>query len=134
MLGIRYKRYIYSIKIYRTQTKGALRPVFPLITPVLQDAPRAPRYKARVAGDTQPVRPGGRWGGGVPSWRKSGSEAPIAASGTSVSRMRRERRASRRWKSCFSVCRFGKWGMLRDDERDERREATEDEFKVFHFS
>lgn len=59
MLGIRYKRYIYSIKIYRTQTKGGLRPVFPLISPVLQEAPRAPRYKEGVAGDTQPVRPGG---------------------------------------------------------------------------
>lgn len=69
---------------------------FPLITPVLQEAPCAPRYEEGVAGDTQPVRPGGRWGGGVPSWRKSVSEAPIAASVTSVSRMRRERRASRR--------------------------------------
>lgn len=39
---------------------------FPLITPVLQEAPCAPRYKEGVAGDTQPVRPGGRWGGGVP--------------------------------------------------------------------
>ena len=112
MLGIRYKRYIYSIKIYRTQTKGGLRPVFPLISPVLQEAPRAPRYKEGVAGDTQPVRPGGRWGGGVPSWRKSVSEAPIAA----------------------SVCRFGNRGMLREDDPEERREATEDEFKVFHFS
>lgn len=32
------------------------------------------RYKEGVAGDTQPVRPGGRWGGGGPSWRKSVSE------------------------------------------------------------
>lgn len=131
MLGIRYKRYIYSIKIYRTQTKGGLRPVFPLISPVLQEAPR---YKEGVAGDTQPVRPGGRWGGGVPSWRKSVSEAPIAASVTSVSRMRRERRASRRRSSAGSVCRFGNRGMLREDDPEERREATEDEFKVFHFS
>ncbi|MCS2460904.1 hypothetical protein NXV09_07890 [Parabacteroides distasonis] len=37
---------------------------FPLITPVLQEAPCAPRYEEGVAGDTQPVRPGGRWGGG----------------------------------------------------------------------
>ena len=112
MLGIRYKRYIYSIKIYRTQTKGGLRPVFPLISPVLQEAPRAPRYKEGVAGDTQPVRPGGRWGGGVPSWRKSVSEAPIAASVTSVSRMRRERRASRRRNSAGSVCRFGNLSLI----------------------
>jgi len=35
---------------------------FPLITPVLQEAPCAPRYEEGVAGDTQPVRPGGRWG------------------------------------------------------------------------
>ena len=91
-------------------------------------------YKEGVAGDTQPVRPGGRWGGGVPSWRKSVSEAPIAASVTSVSRMRRERRASRRRSSAGSVCRFGNRGMLREDDPEERREATEDEFKVFHFS
>lgn len=126
--------YIYSIKIYRTQTKGGLRPVFSLISPVLQEAPCAPRYKEGVAGDTQPVRPGGRWGGGGPSWRKSVSEAPIAASVTSVSRMRRERRASRRRSSAGSVCRFGNRGMLREDDPEERREATEDEFKVFHFS
>jgi len=107
---------------------------FPLISPVLQEAPCAPRYKEGVAGDTQPVRPGGRWGGGVPSWRKSVSEAPIAASVTSVSRMRRERRASRRRSSAGSVCRFGNRGMLREDDPKERREATEDEFKVFHFS
>ena len=107
---------------------------FPLITPVLQEAPCAPRYEEGVAGDTQPVRPGGRWGGGVPSWRKSVSEAPIAASVTSVSRMRRERRASRRRSSAGSVCRFGNRGMLRVDDPEERREATEDEFKVFHFS
>ena len=60
--------------------------------PSTSRAPCAPRYEEGVAGDTQPVRPGGRWGGGVPSWRKSVSEAPIAASVTSVSRMRRERR------------------------------------------
>lgn len=108
--------------------------MFPLISPVLQEAPRAPRYKEGVAGDTQPVRPGGRWGGGGPSWRKSVSEAPIAASVTSVSRMRRERRASRRRNSAGSVCRFGNRGMLREDDPEERREATEDEFKVFHFS
>jgi len=107
---------------------------FPLITPVLQEAPCAPRYEEGVAGDTQPVRPGERWGGGVPSWRKSVSEAPIAASVTSVSRMRRERRASRRRSSAGSVCRFGNRGMLREDDPEERREATEDEFKVFHFS
>jgi hypothetical protein len=107
---------------------------FPLITPVFQEAPCAPRYEEGVAGDTQPVRPGGRWGGGVPSWRKSVSEAPIAASVTSVSRMRRERRASRRRSSAGSVCRFGNRGMLREDDPEERREATEDEFKVFHFS
>lgn len=66
-------------------------------------------------------------------WRKSVSEAPIAASVTSVSRMRRERRASRRRSSAGSVCRFGNRGMLREDDPEERREATEDEFKVFHF-
>ena len=132
-----------KVRIYRTQmtqsnadvvyyqqvcvTLRRLHPVFPLITPVLQEAPCAPRYEEGVAGDTQPVRPGERWGGGVPSWRKSVSEAPIAASVTSVSRMRRERRAG-------SVCRFGNRGMLREDDPEERREATEDEFKVFHFS
>ena len=103
--------------------------MFSLISPVLQEAPCAPRYEEGVAGDTQPVRPGG-----VPSWRKSVSEAPIAASVTSVSRMRRERRASRRRSSAGSVCRFGNRGMLREDDPEERREATEDEFKVFHFS
>lgn len=117
-----------KVRIYRTQmtqsnadvvyyqqvcvTPRRLHPVFPLITPVLQEAPCAPRYKEGVAGDTQPVRSGGRWGGGVPSWRKSISEAPIAA----------------------SVCRFGNRGMLREDDPEECREATEDEFKVFHFS
>ncbi|WP_287583110.1 hypothetical protein [Parabacteroides sp.] len=35
---------------------------FPLIAPVLQEAPCAPRYKEGVAGDTQPVRPGGAVG------------------------------------------------------------------------
>ena len=69
----------------------------------------------------------------MPSWRKSVSEAPIAASVTSVSRMRRERRASRRRSSAGSVCRFGNRGM-REDDPEERREAMEDEFKVFHFS
>ena len=139
-----------KVRIYRTQmtqsnadvvyyqqvcvTPRRLHPVFPLIAPVLQEAPCAPRYKEGVAGDTQPVRPGERWGGGVPSWRKSVSEAPIAASVTSVSRIRRERRASRRRSSAGSVCRFGNRGMLREDAPEERREATEDEFKVFHFS
>ena len=64
----------------------------------------------------------------MPSWRKSVSEAPIAASVTSVSRMRRER------SSAGSVCRFGNRGMLREDDPEERREATEDEFNIFHFS
>ncbi|OUP12470.1 hypothetical protein B5F32_21480, partial [Parabacteroides distasonis] len=72
-------------------------------------------YEEGVAGDTQPVRPGGRWGGGVPSWRKSVSEAPIAASVTSVSsvsRMRRERRASRRRSRSGSVYRFREQGIF----------------------
>ena len=87
-------------------------PLLSLIAPVLQEAPCAPRYKEGVAGDTQPVRPGGRWGGGVPSWRKSVSEAPIAASVTSVSRMRRERRASRRRSRAGSVYRFREQGIF----------------------
>ena len=68
----------------------------------------------------------------MPSWRKSVSEAPIAASVTSVSRMRRERRASRRRSSAGSVCRSDRDAA--EDDPEERREATEDEFKVFHFS
>jgi len=48
--------------------------------------------------------------------------------------MRRERRASRRRNSAGSVCRFGNRGILREDDPEERREAAEDEFKVFHFS
>jgi len=108
--------------------------LFSLIPPVLQEAPGASGDQEGIAGDTQPIRPGGRWGGGGPSWRKSVSEAPIAASVTSVSRMRRERRASRRRSSAGSVCRFGNREMLREDDPEERREATEDEFKVFHFS
>jgi len=105
-----------------------------LSAPVLQEAPCAPRYEEGVAGDTQPVRPGGRWGGGGSWWRKSVSEAPIAASVTSVSRMRRERRASRRRSSAGSVCRFGKRGMLREVAPEERRGATEEGLTVFHFS
>ena len=43
-------------------TPRRLHPVFPLISPVLQEAPCAPRYEEGVAGDTQPVRPGGAVG------------------------------------------------------------------------
>ena len=49
-------------------------PLLSLITPVLQEAPCAPRYEEGVAGDTQPVRPGGRWGAVVAEERQRGAD------------------------------------------------------------
>lgn len=65
---------------------------------------------------------------------ESVSEAPIAARHLRLPHEEGRGGASRRRSSAGDVCRFGNRGMLREDDPEERREAAEDEFKVFHFS